>query len=631
MNIVFGSISTDSQTSSQRIKLFKKYVDGHHQVPVKTLPTKNSKVQIAYASNKGKLIGYAIKDDVLLLLNGFIYLPLPGWKSSLSSLDDPNETAKFLLEKYLEKGDRFIENSYGHYSVIVYDQKKDKTLLLRDPDGQNDLFIYKKDNELIFSNQIRPIVESLGDEARLDRSYEDFFLIYGFYPYGKTMYENLSLTPKNRALVYQKNKISEKSLAHSSKGSILHVSNEQTLIEQLHKSLSNSLKNILPTQEKKAAVLLGGFDSALVASMLVDLGIEVETFSFYYEDKEFNQKHTDTVAKHLGIKHNWIKVDENVFQEYLEKYSQVFNYPTNWPCYLMQTAYLCKVIKERGFNYCYTGDGCDALFYGYPLTFKRAEIMSKIGALPNPLLTGITKVIERPLLERTIGRPHQVIVGAMRSAKRKDSERTFLTFRIFNEMSLRQLRKGKRPRQSEKLELTVSNLVKDYVGMSPIRMAYEGKNKVAPSRNKINGSADLSGLVIMSPYTHHEVKAFVKKIPDRLLRPGDSNADIGKYILSKMAEEKNLLPKEVIYQPKMAAADAPLQKWYNTKLQKKVYSYLNELPFAWKTAYIKSLVRETSFEKVYARIMSKDTNKFITMDHCISLLLTYSRFTKIKK
>jgi asparagine synthetase B (glutamine-hydrolysing) len=445
------------------------------------------------------------------------------------------------------------------------------------------------------------------------------------------MYKNVSIIAKDRITIYQKGELSEKALKHSPKGSIMHVSNEETLIEQLYKTLRIGLENILPSTEKKAAVLLGGFDSALVASMLVNMGIEVETFSFYYEEEEFNQKHTDTLAKHLGIKHNWIKVDDKVFEKYLNQYSEVFNYPTNWPCYLMQTAYLCQVIRDKGFNYCYTGDGCDALFYGYPLTFKRAEIMSKIGTLPNPILTAANKAIERPVLERNLGRPHQVLVGALRSAKRKKSERTFLTFRIFNEMSLKQLRKNSSPKQEEDLEHTVSSLVKEHDGISPIRMAYEGKNKVAPSRNKINGSADLSGLVIMSPYTHQDVKAFVKKIPDHLLRPENSDTDIGKYILSKMAEKKKLLPHEVIYQPKMAAADAPLQDWYNSSLKDKIDKYLNDLPFSYNSKYILSLIRETRPEKIYAKIMSRETNKFITMDHCISLLLTYSRFTDIKK
>ena len=43
----------------------------------------------------------------------------------------------------------------------------------------------------------------------------------------------------------------------------------------------------------RVGVLLGGLDSALVASGLKRLGKKVETFSFGFENSMFNQAHTD--------------------------------------------------------------------------------------------------------------------------------------------------------------------------------------------------------------------------------------------------------------------------------------------------------------------------------------------------
>jgi asparagine synthase (glutamine-hydrolysing) len=629
MNIVFGTAGPTTKKNLDRIKGFEQYAKKHHKLGATTLTNTNSNVQLAYTSNDGKIIGLSKKNDVTLILYGFIY-ELPNWRNKKSPVDNPDITAAHLLSRYLA-GDDFAKDTYGHFCVIIHDARKNTVLITRDPSGQNDLFYYHNGEEFVFSNKLRALAESLGNQLDLDRSYEDFFLIFGFYPAGRTMYKQVKAAPKKSILQYKNNTVTAAEVQNSKPKATKDIPDEKSLINNLYKELSSAMANIVPSNEKKVAVLLGGFDSALVAALLKQQGKQVETFSFYYEDQRFNQLHTETVADFLGIKHNWIKVDENTIKKGLKNFSHLFNQPTNWPSYVIQTAHLAKIIRERGFNYCYTGDGCDYLFYGYPITFKRAQVLSAIGTLPNFLLTTLIKLAERPLLERHIGRPYQVGLGALRSAKRNELERTYLTFRIFDELSLQQLRKNNIPKQETSIEQIVSDLVKQHHGMSPVRLAYEGKKEVSPNRNKLNGSADLSGLVIASPYMHHQVKAFAQSIPDELLRPEGSKIITGKYILSKMAEAKGLLPKEVIYQPKIGAADSPIEGWYNGPLQPTIYKLLDELPFAYNKKYVESLVKETGIEKLYSRLISKDTNNMVTLSHCISLLVTYAHFTGVDR
>lgn len=631
MNIVFGVVKSNATASSKSLNAFNQYVRKHHHQRITTHTDRKSTTQLATTTTGGKVLGTAQQNGVTLILNGFLYSPLPKWQIASSPLDDPDTAATYLLDRYTEMGTGFVSDIYGHFSAIIYDSHSDTVHIVRDPSGQNDLFYHQDSEGIMFSNKVRVLAECADKQQPLDRTYEDFFLIYGFYPDGRTMYKDVVLVPKNTILTIHDQQISTRAVKHTKRPRSTIANDEEVLIEKLHKSLSDATKDILPSHEKKVAVLLGGFDSALVAALLKEQGKEVETFSFYYDDEKFNQNHTDTVAKYLGIKHHWIKVDAEVFKKFLNEFSLTFNFPTNWPSYVMQTAYLCAEIRKRGFNYCYTGDGCDSLFYGFPITFKRAQLMSTIGALPNPILTAMIKLAERPTLERYFGRPYQVGLGTLRSAKRNEAERTFLTFRIFDELSLKQLRTDTPPKQIVPSEEIVSSLVKEYQDISPIRLAYEGKNKVAPSRNKLNGSADLSGLVIMSPYTHHKVKEFVKNIPDELLRPSGDASPIGKYILSKMAETKGLLPKSVIYQPKMAASDSPLQTWYSDIIRSYIDDTLDDLPFAYSKKYVESLIRETSAERLYSRLMSKDTNNIMSLAHCLSLLLTYARFTKLQR
>lgn len=630
MNIIFGTSSGDKGLVRELTDSAEKYFKLQTAKPSKKL-VKSDSISLLVSSLKNKTLGFARNKDVSVVLYGFVYAPTPEWDSfsdKKSPLDEPRETAEFLLKRYLKYGKNFTKDIYGHYIAIVYDNKTSQMLVARDPHGQNDLFYFEGANGIVFSNRLRCITESLGSKVELDRSYEDFFLTFGFYPNNKTMYKSITALPKQSVLVIK----NAKALVHEiafKKDPVDPISDEDELIDVLHKKLKAATKNLLPTKKQKCAVLLGGFDSALVASLIAREGYEVETFSFHYADESYNQAHTQTVAKYLGIKHNWIPIDESVIEEGLRNFSDVFNRPTNWPSYVIQTEFLCKEIAKRGFSYCYTGDGCDALFQGYPLTFKRAQVLDRIGnILPAKSLSLLTKAAERPLLEKSLGRPYQVGLGLLRTTQLPKDVRAMLGFRIFDPVSIKQLRTDEAPKQKP-INQTALTATKAHRGKSSAVLSYEGKKAVSPNKNKLNGSSDSSGLVIASPYMHHSVSHFAQNIPEELLRPKGTNQPItGKYILSKMAQTKKLLPDSVIYQPKIGAADSPIEEWYESSFDSLISEQLDQLPFLYDKSYVKRLKKRGRAEKLYGKLLARSTNGVITLSHCISLLMTYASFTK---
>ena len=593
--------------------------------------------QTGLLSGGGKLTASVNNNGVRLLLNGYLYKPLPDWKSEDGSpLDSPVTAAEYLLGRYLKLGNNFLDGVLGHFSVIISDHQASKTVFAVDPSGLNDLFYYHQPGELTVGSKVRTVaigIDPSSHEVAVNQKDEDFFLQQGFYPQNNTVYKDVYKVPGSTVIEFNhkdgqlhKHKLLQPAPQSSSDS----IKTMDQLVDRLDKKLVNSLQNLLPSKKEKVAVLLGGFDSALVASMLVQEGFDVETFSFHYDDDRFNQAHTDTVADYLGIKHNWIDVDQKTIEDGLSCFSEDFNQPTNWPSYVVQTKHLCEEISSRGFNYCYTGDGCDGLFYGYPITFKRSQVMSQIGRAPDWLLGGLTTLLERPSLERTVGRPYQVLLGVLRSAQRDETARTLLSFRIFDDLSIKQLKRDGYRIDSESIEQTVRQIASPHKGKSAVRLAYDGKGMVSPNKNKLNGSADASGMVIASPYMHAELKQFASCVPDELLRPDNSDKIVtGKFLLSKMAEKKSLLPADVIHQAKIGAADSPIEKWYEGDFGNNfIPEHLKLLPFKYDEEYARSLMRQTWFEHQYSKALSKSTNNIMTLSHCISLLATYASFNK---
>ena len=589
-----------------------------------TVDTGTSKT--AYLKNNGCVLGYAQSSRNSLLLLGGIIKPLPGWTRG-SPLDDPDATAAFLLDLYLRCGMSFLHGIQGQYAIVINDDDNERLLLASDPGGMRTFYINAGKERLIFSTSLSVAATLIPDGPQIDREWEDFFLIYGFYPFGHTPFRGVSAMPAGTLLEWKKG---QRKLHQIEGGNpwnddqdISGCTREQDAINKLHDAFLAALED-QTASTGNAAVLLGGVDSALVAAGLQRLGKQVETFSFEYTDSDYNQPYTADLAGYLNIRHNWIPITHETIGNGLASFQNQFNAPTNWPNYVIQTKVVCDEIMNRGFNYVYSGDGCDTVFLGYPGTHKRTSLLASMPTIPAWLAASLLRLTAIRIFERKAGHPYRVLLNIVRSLARKMPERCHVTLRIFDEISLDQLRNDTRPHQAMELEEILRKLAEPVGNLTTERLGYHGKSLISPNKNKIVGSSDCSGVVINSPYMHNGFKVMAAGLPDTLSRPKEKTAAVvtGKYILLRMAEEKKLLPHEVIYQKKLAAVAAPIDAWYFDPLKHGILTMLKNLPFQANQEYIDALLTDKLAERIYRNHISPS---MVTSDG-ISLLATYASY-----
>jgi asparagine synthetase B (glutamine-hydrolysing) len=476
------------------------------------------------------------------------------------------------------------------------------------------------------------LAEALGEHTGIDETYQNFFLSHGFFPFNRTAFEGINQIPPKHVLVAVKGEISLQlsssvdSHAHVTARHDFNSMDEAAVIEILHEGFQQAVKEQL-TPDAKVGVLLGGFDSALVAAYLVEAGKEVHTYSFHYEDACYNQAHTDTVASHLGCTHHWISVNAQVIGQGIEAFETSFNAPTNWLNYVIQTEAVCHQIREDGIRHVYSGDGCDAAFLGYPRVHATSMLFKRLGRWPQWLTGGITSCLNSAWLENLTGRPYTVGMHLFRTLGRDMPERGFLTFRIFDGNSIRHMKAPDyHPAERDDEEL-LKEIAAPLRGKSSDRIAYGGKGFLSPNRSKIIGSSDSTGVVIQAPYLHPDFKALALSLPDELCRPAidTESKETGKYILMRMAEVKKLLPHEAIYQKKFAAVDAPIDDWLKEDLEQAGKKMLDDLPFQINPAFRDALFRKKFTEELHRKYVASDS----LTTHGLSLLLTYSRFARL--
>lgn len=86
----------------------------------------------------------------------------------------------YILESYLRWGEECTKHLIGTYSFVIYDKKNNKVIMIKDRLGTRSLYYYFKDNILIFSTLIKPIIEYLKGRVKENEKYIAYYLsLYG--------------------------------------------------------------------------------------------------------------------------------------------------------------------------------------------------------------------------------------------------------------------------------------------------------------------------------------------------------------------------------------------------------------------------------------------------------------------
>lgn len=552
-----------------------------------------------------------------------------GWGFMLAEPGDPGaswrsidgDTVASRLEAH---GIDVLPTFQGSHVLAALDRRDGRVYFMGDPSQVRRWNLWSDGQLCIASTKPTRVASVLGGMPE-NRGSRDFFMVYGYHPGEESMFEGV--TRARGGVVYTTSDGGIERVdtqAPTPSGSTAGSTDFDAAVERLHDVLLEAVRAQMRGMSR-AAVLLGGFDSALVAALGVRAGLEVETYSFGYGDPAYDQPNTGVLADALGVRHHWVPMEADTIDQGLRRYGALFDAPTNWANYPIQTVAVGSRILADGHDAILTGDGCDGTFYGYPGVFKSYRIAQALPPLPAGATSAMNRWLARLGVERLAGQPARLLMRFLRLASEPAPDRWYFMYRIMDEASVATLTGGDQHDIERRVEEVRAEVRSAIPSGTPALISYAGKNVLAPSKIKLAAVGDCTGLTVFSPYMHPVVGALVKTYPDEWLRPEGASPEIssiGKYILVKMAQRYDLLPDEVILQPKVSAVHAPVEGWYRGPLRPTLEDLLGALPFATDSAYLDDLFATKRPEEFYATHLSTDT---IT-SHALMLLATYGAY-----
>ena len=303
-----------------------------------------------------------------IIYNGEIY-NFKELKKKYHIKTDSETDTEVLLKLYITMGESFLNELNGMYSFIIYDTKKNTFFCARDRLGIKPLYYMKKDNEIIISSEIKPLLKNI--KTKLNEETIMRYLSSSYYDYGsQTFFENiLQLEPGHYM------KLDENGILNIKKyWNVLVEDKNKISPEKYEKKLDHLFEKAFNYQiqsDTKVGINVSeGVDSLCMLEYLnlINKGQgNILANSFYYSDFGKSKKLLEfEKEKHWKI--NYFEISPNDISSNFEKVFDINDgpfpgIPTIAKYLLIKRAYdsETKVILE--------GQGGDDIFGGYKQYF----------------------------------------------------------------------------------------------------------------------------------------------------------------------------------------------------------------------------------------------------------------------
>ncbi|QGG95850.1 asparagine synthase-related protein [Actinomarinicola tropica] len=511
----------------------------------------------------------------------------------------------------------------AHTVAAVIDPEHGRAVVGSGP-GNLRLFGHEDPSGWLVTTSVGALVEGLGERAALDRSYEDFQLGFGFLPDDRTMFAGVRSLARPGCIA-----LAGPPLAGPSGDAPRPGAAEPVPPPDGPHGVADLLLEVLDEQSRgvdHVGVLLGGFDSALVAAGLHRLGKRVSTFTFHFDDDRFNQRHVEEAVGAAAADHHPVPITAEVIGDALARFPELVNQPGAQPHYQIQTIVAASAARAAGVERLFSGDGCDAVFLAYPTVNTRSAASQGLGRVPSPVLRASLRALSLRSVDDRLGHVARVGRSSLRAALLGGAASHHLPTQYLDDVALRRLSPTPRPVQDETIAEIRRRLATATGATDPVRLAFDGNAIAGHSLAKVEGATLVSGLDIHSPYTTTSFRESIAQMPPELVRPaGRLAAAEGKPVLQQAAVDSGLLPPSVVEQRKQAPTMAPIDEWFSGPLRGQVTDLLMELPFEVDLAAVDVILRRKRAEDVYRQRLTLSNHAF----QAIGLLTSYAAFARL--
>ena len=493
--------------------------------------------------------------DVAVVYNGEIYNfrslreELIGRGHTLRSATD----TEVLVHLYEEMGDDLVHRLIGMFAFAIWDDARQRLLLVRDRLGIKPLYWRLRGDTLLFGSELKCLTADGEPEPPLDEMAIAEYVSLGYIRAPRTAFEGCRKLLPGEALEFQHGRVRTWRYWRFPTELADGPADGQEAVEVLERLLRQAVRDRLVADVPLGAFLSGGLDSSVVVALAAQESAEsLKTFSVGFRGNS-ELPAARRVAEYLGTEHHELTLDPEacgVAERLLDYFDEPFGDSSSVPTYHV------SALARREVTVALSGDGGDELFAGYDQYLHDARLA---------WVDGVPHVVRRLLF----GGASRVLPSSTRGWNRLRSLAAHRDerFVLYMTQELDPRRGGVlHPQWLRRLGRLEPPFEGAFARVAHLpfaaRLLYVDATTYLPDDilTKVDRMSMAHSLEARVPLLDHRLVEFVAALPvEWKLRNG-----VRKWLLRRIAEP--LLPHDVLARPKRGFT-LPVAHWLLTELR----------------------------------------------------------------
>lgn len=473
-----------------------------------------------------------------------------------------------LLHLYELYNKDFIKYVQGNFSCSIWDKNKNDLLIIRE-DVHYPIYYIITNNTIIFSSTINSLLKYSKYVRKLNRQVLGYMFSLGYVPGEQTLFKGINKLPPYHMLRFNNG---TKSVENYWK--IIYMPQdrpEDHVVDETYRIISDSVKLRIEQSKGPFGILLsGGLDSCITASLMKKNIESIKAITVQYDEGTASEPQALHIAEWLGIPvYERILNDRdmiNILSELAKLHDElVIDY-----IHVLIPSYSGVEHAGKHVKTLFTGDGGDAVFWGFPAFYHWEDLLLWCSKIPLTLRKQILYPFLENLPAKACNDKISLIKLLMYVSSLPKNEQLLYSGRLFDESELVKLFSDNTlhvelDQTNEYLSNIISesswinnanwvnNIYKRYYLYISSSASYGTPSEIryAPVCSKFSVN-------ICTPFCDKTVKELGSSLPLKYKQPCKNSS---KYILRKVALKYNLLPKEFIKTYNKSGFSSPVETW----------------------------------------------------------------------
>jgi asparagine synthase (glutamine-hydrolysing) len=489
-----------------------------------------------------------------------------------------NSDTEVILKAYAHWGENCLREFRGMFAFALWDARRHRLFVARDPMGIKPLYFYHSDRHFIFSSEVRTLLGTGLVPRVIDGAGLLNYLTFGSVYDPNTLVEGVNALPPGCYLTWEDGQVKQERYwdlvgpepDDDSDPAGAGAEKRSELEDQIAEMLDDSVRMQMVSDVPVGVFLSGGIDSSSLVGILSRNGVRPSTFSIVFSEDDYSEaEYSRAVAQHFRTDHHEITVTQSDFLAAIDPAIHAMDLPTIDG---INTYFVSERTRAAGVKVVLSGLGGDEMFAGYS-SFRTVPRMERFasawdrmpGAVRNPLVNNFAALAPSSDQNRKL--------TALGSNRGGIVHPYFLSRMLFTPEQQNQLLPGMKTNSSQRAEKPLAESLSRALSLDPVNRVSYLESRCYMLNTLLRDSDFMSmahGLEVRVPLIDHRLARRVLALPGSW----KLNSRTPKPLLVKALGSQ--LPQKIVHRAKRGFT-LPFEHWLRDALRPVVEESLNKI------------------------------------------------------